>query len=238
VITLTVYFIYQRRVNIIQKQEREKTEFYKQIAESELKALRAQMNPHFMFNAINSIQSFVLKNDSKSAQFARLIRSVLENSKYETIALAKEIETLQLYIELECLRTSFSFDYDILVDEKIHVDKTQIPPMLLQPYIENAILHGLTPLTDRRGKLKVEFIFENSVLKCIIEDNGIGREKATEIKAKKRSSHQSMGMEVTGDRLSILNKNNMFKTNVLFIDKKNGEEAEGTRIEIYIEYIK
>lgn len=242
-ISLVVYFIYQRRIRLIQKQESEKTEFYKQIAESELKALRAQMNPHFMFNAINSIQSFVLKNDGKSAQkyltkFARLIRSVLENSKYETISLSKEVETLSLYIELECLRASFSFDYEIIVGDNIHIEKMQIPPMVLQPYIENAILHGLTPLSERKGNLKLEFGFENSVLKCIIDDNGIGRKKAAEINAKKRAGHKSMGLEVTSERLEILNKNNLFKINVLMIDKVHNDEAQGTRVEIYFEYIK
>lgn len=242
VISLTIYFIYQRRVNLIQKQEREKTEFYKQIAESELKALRAQMNPHFMFNAINSIQSFVLKNDSKSAQkyltkFARLIRSVLENSKFETISLTKEIDTLNLYMELECLRASFSFDYDLKVKENVNIDKAQIPPMLLQPYIENAILHGLMPLQDKRGFLQIDFSFENSVLKCIIEDNGIGREKAAELKAKKHASHQSMGMAVTEERMNILSKSNLFKTQALVVDKKENGIALGTRIEVYIEYL-
>lgn len=242
-VALIIYLLYQRRVHVIQKQESEKTEFYKQISESELKALRAQMNPHFLFNAINSIQSFVLKNDSKSAQkyltkFARLIRSVLENSKYETIPLSKEIETLSLYIELECLRSSFSFDHEIVVRDNIHVEKMHIPPMVLQTYVENAIIHGLTPLVERKGELKLEFVFENSVLKCIIEDNGIGRKKSAEINAKKRSGHKSMGLDVTNERLDILNKNNLFKTDVVIVDKEHDGLAGGTRIEIYFEYIK
>ena len=115
---IITYYVITKRVQSIQKKEEEKTRFNKLLADSELKALRAQMNPHFIFNAINSIQNFVLKNDSKSAQkyltkFARLIRSVLENSKYELVLLSKEMQALELYIELEALRASFSFDYEI-----------------------------------------------------------------------------------------------------------------------------
>lgn len=241
-VSFVIYFLYSRRIRLIQKQEEQKTRFYKQIAESELKALRAQMNPHFMFNAINSIQTFVLLNDSKSAQkyltkFSRLIRSVLENSKHEVIPLSKEIETLSLYIELECLRASFSFDYDLKVNNSVRPDIVQIPPMLLQPYIENAILHGLKPLKGKKGFLQVEFWYENSALKCIIEDNGVGRKRAMELKEKKKASHQSMGMAVTQDRLDVLSKSNFFRTQVHIIDKFENEIASGTRVEINIEYL-
>lgn len=241
-ITLLIYFMYSRRVRLIEKRESEKTMFYKQIAESELKALRAQMNPHFMFNAINSIQTFVLLNDSKSAQkyltkFSRLIRSVLENSKHETIPLSKEIETLSLYIELECLRASFSFDYDIKVNKAVHQDILQIPPMLLQPYIENAILHGIKPLKGKRGLLQIEFFYENSILKCVIDDNGVGRQRAAELKAKKKTSHQSMGMAVTQERLNVLSKSNLVETHVHIIDKFENDLALGTQVEISIEYL-
>lgn len=174
------YLFYKQRIKSIQQQEKEKAEFSRKISESELKALRAQMNPHFMFNAINSIQNFVLKNDSKSAQkyltkFARLIRSVLENSKYELVWLNKEVEALELYVELEALRSSFSFDYEIVLEDSLSAENLFIPPMIIQPYIENAILHGITPLSDRKGLLTIKFSKEGSVLKCIIDDNGIGR---------------------------------------------------------------
>lgn len=240
IILFVIYFLYRRRVLFIEKQEKEKTESNKMIIESELKALRAQMNPHFMFNAINSIQSFVLKNDSKSAQkyltkFARLIRSVLENSKYESISLSKEIDTLSLYIELECLRASFSFDYDIIIGNNVITEMINIPPMLIQPYIENAILHGLIPLTERRGKLTITFSQKDSILICTIDDNGIGRVKAIELKAKKSISHQSMGMSVTQNRLDILNQNNQLKTTVLVIDKEIDNKPVGTQIEISID---
>lgn len=239
-IFITIYFFYSSRVKMIKQQEKEKTESNKRISESELKALRAQMNPHFMFNAINSIQNFVLKNDSRSAQkyltkFARLIRSVLENSKHELVWLNKEVEALELYIELEALRASFSFDYEVIIDDSLNAVNLFIPPMIIQPYIENAILHGIIPLTDRRGKLQVKFSQESSVLKCVIDDNGIGRAMAHEIKLRKQQSHQSMGMNVTQDRIAILNQQtHNTLTSVIILDKTVDNIAMGTTVEISI----
>ena len=234
------YLVYKQRIKSIQQQEKEKAEFSRKISESELKALRAQMNPHFMFNAINSIQNFVLKNDSKSAQkyltkFARLIRSVLENSKHELVWLNKEVEALELYVELESLRSSFSFDYEIVLEDSLSAENLFIPPMIIQPYIENAILHGITPLNDRKGLLTIKFSKEGSVLKCIIDDNGIGRKKAKEIKERKMLSHQSMGMNVTQDRIDILNKqNHNLLTKVIIFDKEQDGASIGTTVEITI----
>lgn len=232
------YLVYKKRVQFIQKQEHEKTEINKRISESELKALRAQMNPHFMFNAINSIQNFVLKNDSKSAQkyltkFARLIRSVLENSKHELVWLNKEVEALELYVELEALRASFGFDYEFILEDNLNAENLFIPPMIIQPYIENAILHGIIPLTERRGMLSIKFSKEGTVLTCIIDDNGIGRKKAKEIKERKQLSHQSMGMNVTQDRIDILNQqNDNLLTKVVVIDKEIDNSSYGTTVEI------
>lgn len=239
-IFILIYFIYKKRIQIIQQQEQEKTEMNKRISESELKALRAQMNPHFMFNAINSIQNFVVKNDSRSAQkyltkFARLIRSVLENSKHDLVWLNKEVEALELYVELEALRASFCFDYEIILEDSLSAENLFIPPMIIQPYIENAILHGIMPLSERRGKLEIKFTKNGSVLKCIIDDNGIGRKKAKEIKERKQLSHQSMGMAVTQDRIDILNEqNNNLLTKVAVIDKMINGSAIGTTVEITI----
>jgi hypothetical protein len=239
-IFIIIYVLYDSRVKFIKQQEKEKTESNKRISESELKALRAQMNPHFMFNAINSIQNFVLKNDSRSAQkyltkFARLIRSVLENSKHESVWLSKEVEALELYIELEALRASFSFDYEVIIDDSLNAINLFIPPMIIQPYIENAILHGIVPLTERKGKLQVKFSQEGSALKCVIDDNGIGRALAQEIRLRKQQSHQSMGMNVTQDRITILNQHthNML-TSIVVLDKVVNGMAMGTTVEISI----
>jgi ligand-binding sensor domain-containing protein len=237
VILILLYIIYKINIKAIEQKEKEKTEVNKKIAESELKALRAQMNPHFMFNAINSIQNFVLKNDSRSAQkyltkFARLIRFVLENSKHEAVELRKEIEAIELYVELECLRMSFGFEYEISVDDSLPEAGILIPPMLIQPYVENAILHGINPLTEKKGQLFIKFFKQDSVLKCVIDDNGIGRTQAQEIKKKKELSHQSMGMEVTQDRINKFKADD--QTFVTVHDKTEDGLAQGTTVEISI----
>lgn len=240
IVAFLIYFLYRRRIHIIRNAEQEKTAINKQIAESELTALRAQMNPHFIFNAINSIQNFILKNDSASAhkyltKFARLIRSVLENSKRDVILLSHEMEALTLYIELEALRASFSFDFAISVHTDTNPDSVLVPPMLIQPFVENAILHGLMPLSDKRGHLTIDFSQEGNILNCVIEDNGIGRAAAEEIKMKKRSTHVSMGTSVTQERLDILNKQNGIPTQVIIIDKMEDGVAAGTIVKICIE---
>ena len=240
IVASLIVLIYKKRINYIWKIENQRMLTNVKIAEYELKALRSQMNPHFMFNAINSIQNFVLKNDSTSAQkyltkFARLIRSVLENSKHEFVLLTKEIETLELYIQLEALRSSFSFDYEIIIDESLDSGHFHIPPMIIQPYVENAILHGLVPLTDKRGKLTLNFSHHHQTLNCIIDDNGIGRKKAMELKHKKDLGKISLGMEISEDRIELLNIQTNLFTIVNVIDKQENGVSVGTRIEISIE---
>lgn len=239
--SLGLFLVYRNRIKNVTRIEREKAELNKRIYESELKALRSQMNPHFMFNAINSIQNFVIKNDTVSAQkyltkFARLIRRVLENSKYDQVLLINEIEMLNLYVGLENLRASFSFDYDIFIAEDINADIVFIPPMIIQPFVENAILHGIIPLTERRGELLISFIYEETFLKCIIEDNGIGREAATQIKLKKQLSHKSMGMSVTQERIKLLSRqNDKLSAKVEIEDKYADGESMGTVVKIFID---
>ena len=182
----------------------------------------------------------ILKNDSKSAQkyltkFARLIRSVLENSKYENVLLKKEIEVLELYIELELVRASFGFDYEIILEDSLHEDYLHIPPMIIQPYVENAILHGLAPLTERRGRLTLTFSQKGNVLNCVVDDNGIGREKAMEFKRKKDLGRISLGTEVTSERIKLLNSQNNLFTKVKVTDKYSHDLPIGTSIEINIE---
>lgn len=224
---------------ILQKIETQNKVSEYQLAQAELKALRSQMNPHFLFNAINSIQSYMLKNDSILAskyltKFARLIRSVLENSKQEFVLLSTEINTLELYVELEAMRSSFEFDYEFILEDGLNSSEYLIPPMIIQPYVENAILHGITQLTDRRGKLSIIFSIQNQILKCIVDDNGIGRKEAMEIKAQKNINRKSMGLEVTNNRIEILNKHNKMFAQVNIIDKFESNTSMGTRVEIEI----
>jgi len=207
----------------------------KQLAEQqkslmELRALRAQMNPHFIFNAINSIQHFTLQNNNESAQkylskFSKLIRGVLENSKYESIRLAEELQMLDLYIELEQLRFSSKFSYTIVIDKTIDTDRILIAPLILQPFIENAIWHGLMHLQDRTGKLNITIQKQGDNLKCVVDDNGIGRKRATEIRNAKM--HRSMGLSITQERIHAGNMS------VTFTDKQNIDgTAAGTTVEI------
>jgi sensor histidine kinase YesM len=231
--------LYRNRIERIKKDEKEKSAVAKKLAEYELKALRAQMNPHFMFNAINSIQNFVLKNNTKYAslylsKFARLIRFVLDNSRHQLILFTKELAALELYIELEQMRASFSFDYEIVIEESLNSKEFFIPPLLIQPYIENAIIHGIMPLQDRRGKLSVRFSRNKTTLQCEVEDNGIGREKALEIRTRKQLTHQSIGMEVTRDRISLMNKQQDSISTIHVEDLYTHGIASGTLVKISI----
>jgi tetratricopeptide (TPR) repeat protein len=178
---ITTYFIIknQQQKNIIQKQQ---TNFHKQ------KAMLAQMNPHFIFNAINSIQNFVLNNKEDEAynyltKFSKLIRMILHNSNEELLTLSAEIEALNLYISLEQLRFNNSFDYKLSIADNIDEDNIEIPTMLIQPYVENAIWHGLMNLKEeRKAVLLIDISIENNLLKIVVEDNGIGRERSNEYK--------------------------------------------------------
>ncbi len=217
---------------------KEKLNVEKQKVAMELKALRAQMNPHFIFNAINSIQHFILNNDSKAAhmhlsRFSQLIRKVLENSRFESIPLAEEIRMLELYLELEALRFSSKFHYKISVDSSIDSENVLISPLIIQPFVENAIWHGLMHLKDKQGEVLIGFEKVNGSLKCTINDNGIGRKRSMELK--KGTSHESMGLSIAKERLQIVNMLNKAKTSINLIDKTNNDGTpSGTIVELFM----
>ena len=206
----------------------------------EQKLLRLQMNPHFLFNAINSIQNYILKNNQQQAydylaKFAKLIRIVLNNSQEKTLMLQQELEMIKLYIELEQLRFNNAFEFNLSVTEKINEFQISVPAMLIQPYIENAIWHGLMNLeNERKGILNVFIDVSGKLLKIVIEDNGIGRVRATEYK--KEDSHRSVGMKLTEQRLLIINKMQEYeKAKVLVTDVTDKDKKVcGTKVEIYI----
>ncbi|WP_427622684.1 sensor histidine kinase, partial [Pseudomonas hunanensis] len=198
-----------------------------------LKSLRSQMNPHFIFNALNSVNNFISKSDERSANrylsnFSTLMRSVLENSEEDFIPLEKELQQLELYINLEHSRFEDKFDYSIKVDEKVQVSKFQIPPMLLQPYIENAIWHGLR-YRDDKGELLVT-VKENSADSIIISitDNGIGRKKSAEIKTQNQRKQKSKGMGIIKQRVAILNDMYTDKVHIKISDLK--ADGTGTKV--------
>jgi ligand-binding sensor domain-containing protein len=237
-----VYLIILWRTSIIRKKEQEKLRINKLLAEYQMKALTAQMNPHFIFNAINSIQNFIIQNHSTLAydyliKFSKLIRLVLNNSKENEISLKQELETLAIYVELEQLRFENSFDYHVSIAPQLDTESIVIPALLLQPYIENAIWHGLMPLKNRKGAISLTIIEQDEFLKIIITDNGVGR-KASDLIKKKivNKNHQSIGMELTGKRIEVFGQESKFSLQI--IDNYDPDNnSTGTTVEIVLPMI-
>ncbi len=216
-----------------EKEEREK-------AQLELDALKHQMNPHFLFNTLNSIQAFVSSSDKGEAvrylsRFSRLIRRNLEHSKDTNVSLKEEIDFLQIYLDLERMRFDNAFDYEIGVDGIQGMDSIRIPNLIVQPYVENAVLHGMNNL-KRKGHIKVDFSFEDDMLKCVVEDNGVGRSKEKEEKGKEGRENRSVGMTITQRRLKLLNAR-IVNPKVQVIDLFENGNPCGTRIEIVMPYL-
>ncbi len=215
------------------------SETRQQMAEVEMQALRAQMNPHFIFNCLNSINRYIVKSDQATAslyltRFARLIRLILDNSNNKTVTLTSELEALQLYIEMESIRFEKKFSYEIRLEEELRPYNIQVPPMILQPYVENAIWHGLLH-KETAGKLLIRVAQQgDSMLECIIEDNGIGRQKARELKSKSATTRKSLGMQLTEQRLQLLNRRSDASASVTIIDLYEDGQPAGTRVRITI----
>ena len=200
-----------------------------------LKSLRSQMNARFIFNALNSVNHFIASEDERTAnrflsEFSQLMRLVLENSQEDFIPLYKEQEILSLYLKLEHYRFRDKFDYEIIADDDVNAETIWVPPMLVQPYIENAVWHGLR-YREEKGKLALRFHKENDDLVVEITDNGIGRKRSAELKTENQKKHNSTGLKNISERLSIIN--NVYHANyrVLIEDMENGP---GTRVRIYL----
>ncbi|MBA2562446.1 MAG: histidine kinase, partial [Chitinophagaceae bacterium] len=224
---ISVIFYYRsrslRRELEQRKKEQQFAELQQQKTELEMQALRAQMNPHFIFNSLNSINGFILKKDTRQAsdyltKFSKLVRLILQNSQAALIPLESELESLQLYLELEAVRFDHHFEYKINVDEDIDDAILKIPPLIIQPYAENAIWHGLMH-KEEKGYLEIEIYQQaDNVLCCKITDNGVGRKKASELKSKSASTHKSMGMRITADRIAILQQKKQLDTTIKITD--------------------
>ncbi len=212
----------------------------KQYRDSELKALKAQMNPHFIFNALNSIQEYIILNKKDLAgdylgKFADLMRKYLKHSDTGTLSVQDEIESLQMYLELEALRFEDTLNYSFSVSEILNKEQLYIPTMLIQPYVENAIKHGLLHRKTNR-KLAVSFIkkTDNAII-CIIEDNGVGRKRSEEIRVQNKNMHTSFATKATENRLHLLNYEKDQKIGVEIIDLYDEEgKANGTRVVLNI----
>jgi hypothetical protein len=201
----------------------------------EQKLLRSQMNPHFIFNSLASIQNFIINHKTNEAsiylsRFSQLVRNILDNSTEEYVPLEKEIETIRHYLELQKVRYAGQFTYNITVDEKINEESMMIPPMLAQPFIENSIEHGIK-YKATTGHIGIRFLLEDNVIRFEVEDDGVGRAKARDIEMKQNRIHRSLSTSITHDRLVKLNKKSKTKIRMEITDLKNSlGEACGTKV--------
>jgi sensor histidine kinase YesM len=242
IMLLAALFIYRsltlKRKNEHLENQKTQSDLKLKASELEMQALRAQMNPHFIFNCLSSINHFILRNETDSAsdyltKFSRLIRIVLINSKSKLITLEDELEMLRLYLDMERLRFKNSFNYNINFINSIDIDNIYIPPLLLQPFAENAIWHGLMN-KECEGHLEINLHTENNFLICYIIDDGIGRKAAAELR-KSDEKKKSLGLKITRERFDLLNETNEDKTFFEFEDlfDENGNAA-GTKVMLKI----
>jgi ligand-binding sensor domain-containing protein len=213
---------------------RHEAELKHRIAETEMMALRAQMNPHFIFNCINSIDAFIQSNDKYHAtvylnKFAKLIRNILDSSKQNTIPLSKDIDTLNLYIALEQMRSDNKFSAEIKVNEDLYENDYKVPPLIIQPFVENAILHGLRNRPDNNGKLSITINRQNGHLEYIVEDNGVGRNNMNPLLKKEK---QSYGLQISNDRVKLFN--NEENASVEITDLTSDGKPAGTRVRVFL----
>ena len=215
------FFIYK---NIQSEKKREQSSFKQNIAETKMQALRAQMNPHFLFNSLNSIENFIMKNEKRAAsdylnKFSSLIRMILESSRVEKVPFAQDFEAIKLYVELEQLRFNHKFHFTTFVSDTLLNDDYGVPPLLIQPFVENAIIHGLSHSENEHLELKITVTAEGDFIIYEIEDNGIGRVQSGKYKLNRGSSYESLGLKVTLERIAILNMQNKEKASLDITDK-------------------
>jgi sensor histidine kinase YesM len=243
IFAMLVFILFRYRVNRIRKQEKNQRETERQVQEMKLTVLRTQLNPHFMFNSLNAIQHFILSNDEHHAidylsKFAWLMRQVLDTSRQSLIPLSEELSMLQLYLELENLRLENALHITWKTAPSVNPLETMIPPLLCQPLIENAIWHGLQQKQGGEKRLAISLWTENNNLFITIEDNGIGRKRAGEIKSSRESTHESSGVSLVKERIELLGMQQQRNTFMEFTDlhHETGEPI-GTLVTVYIPVI-
>jgi tetratricopeptide (TPR) repeat protein len=237
---LTIYAVRQRLLLTKKNNEIKEVNLKHQLTELEFKALRSQINPHFLFNCLNSINRMIAKGENENAslylkKFSKLVRMILENGEANRVSLENELALIEAYIQLEELRFKGKIGYEIFVDEKIEKENTFLPPMVLQPFVENAIWHGLMHKdSDEQGQIKIEVREHNEALLCTIEDNGIGRVRSEEFKEKNSDKTKSVGIKITEERLKLLAKERL-EDLVKIVDLNDTLNiVTGTRVEICI----
>ncbi|MEI9909940.1 MAG: histidine kinase [Bacteroidota bacterium] len=234
---LIIYLIVWFRVRAVRGQERIKAAHEKEILQLEAKALRAQMNPHFIFNCLNSIKSLIQQNENERSvtyltTFSKLIRTLFNNADKKEISLYDEIETCKLYLQLEAMRFDAKFSYSVNVDENIDLKSVKVPALIIQPFIENAIWHGIVP-KGASGHVELSVRQEAGAVEIIIDDNGIGRETSLQNKAETNIGHQSKGVNLTQSRLELDNLLQQRQARLEIIDKKDkAGNAAGTGVTI------
>jgi ligand-binding sensor domain-containing protein len=237
------YLFYSYRIRILKRKNQEEIEKVKvqdDMRNSQLSALKAQMNPHFIFNVLNSIQEIILLNDKKQAnnylgKFSDLMRLILDQSNKVAISLDDELRSLKLYLELEALRFEEYFTYEIQVADMLYTYNIHIPAMLIQPYVENAIKHGLMHKHGEKNLLLSFSLFNENTLLCVITDNGIGRKRSSEINRMREKKHTSFATGATQRRLELLNQGRAQTITVSFVDLMDeyGNDS-GTKVLLYI----
>lgn len=242
IIAALVYFNMRQRVKnekiLIAKNEEIKfSKLREKLSSLEMKALRVQMNPHFLFNSMNSINRMILEGDNDNAnkylaKFSKLVRQILENSEANKVTLKDELFMLKTYIEMEAMRFKSNINYNLQVDETVDIESIQIPSMILQPFVENAIWHGLIP--KKSGELLIKITDKEGYLGCTIKDDGIGRAASAELKKNSGLRKKSLGIKITTERLRLLTKDSI-KNFIHIIDlKDNHENPLGTQVDILI----
>lgn len=230
---------FRLRLNWIRRRERKEEAMERTVNELKLQALRAQMDPHFIFNCLNSIDKYILMEQGEKASrylnsFARLVRLILNQSESVSVPLEKEAEMLRYYLELEALRFKTPFAWEVKVDPDLLLAEAELPTMLVQPYAENAIWHGLQH-KDGAGRITVEFRKLGNDLECVVEDDGIGREASARINAERRRAHHSMGMRVNADRLRLYAETHSSSVRTDIEDLRDIEgQPRGTRVRLVL----
>jgi two-component system, LytTR family, sensor kinase len=236
-LSLAIFILILSRAKINSK--RKISEMNHKIAEMRQANLRQQMNPHFIFNTLNSIQYYMYQHDKLATnnyltKFSSLMRKVLENSQHTSVPLRDELDALKLYLDLEIIRFKDKFKYEIIVDEEIDTLLYKVPTMLIQPYVENSICHGLIP-AENKGFIKIDLKLKDEYISCTIEDNGIGRDAAMEKRKNSDNNHNSLGTQIVSSRLDLVNSIYGTSLKTIYTDLKNDAgESEGTRVEIQI----
>ncbi|MES1215345.1 MAG: histidine kinase, partial [Bacteroidota bacterium] len=215
--------------------ERQIVDIKQKATELEMQALRAQMNPHFIFNSLNSINRFILQNNRAQAseyltKFSKLVRMILQNSQSSLITLESELESLGLYLEMEALRFNYHFDYKVSLPKDLDIEVLKVPPLILQPYVENAIWHGLMH-KEEKGQLDIEVSQEDDHLYFKVSDNGIGRKRASELSSKSATKHKSLGLRITAHRIAMMQHSNGLESPVKINDLVEPDgTAAGTEV--------